>query len=223
MHKLPKDNKSSNTSKSTSRNNVKEEKVITKEIKQEMKPVSKPAEKPKEKHKPKVEPKIESKVEVPKPKIQEKPKEETKVEVKEEVKVGANNGPTKEQKEVIAQTLNKNFSKDKIKVFNEDDESDIEAHLEESRKKFVDPMDNTPSDSSNPPTPIKSQSKAPIYTTDGSVAFSEGAMKDAKNYVQGVYGKGKAHSKIKDPFDYGKESDTVIPENEISGMSVKYI
>lgn len=110
-------------------------------------------------------------------------------------------------------SLSKNVSRDKIKVFNEDDDSDIEAHLEESRKKFVDPMEQGNSDSSNPPTPIKQPTKVAQHT-DGSVALSEQAVKDAKSYVQNLYSKNKATNMRKDPFDYGSDRDQ-ISEKEV--------
>ena len=70
-------------------------------------------------------------------------------------------------------------SKDKIKIFKDEDDSDIEKHLVESRKRLKDPMDNVNSDGSNPPTPIKSPPKERLRTTEESAAISEGALNDA--------------------------------------------
>lgn len=114
--------------------------------------------------------------------------------------------PLPQPKKLENVTLHKNLSKDKIKVFNEDDDHEIDAHLEESRKKFVDPMDQHGSDSSNPTTPIKIVNK-PIGT-DGSLAISEQALKDAKSYISGLYDKKRPQVKA---FNYGeRESDDGI-------------
>lgn len=97
-------------------------------------------------------------------------------------------------------SLNNKESKERIKVFKDD--SDIEQHLKESRKRLKDQMDNVLSDNSNPPTPDKSVAKVPVNSTDESAAISEGALADARNYISGVYGKSKANFMRQDPFDY---------------------
>lgn len=101
------------------------------------------------------------------------------------------------------QLLSKVISKDKIKVFNEDDDSDIERHFAHSRNKVKDPMES--SDISNPPTPIKVPVKA-VIATDGSVQLSEQAFKDAKSYVQNLYQGSNVtnmyNMRADQPFDY---------------------
>jgi hypothetical protein len=126
----------------------------------------------------------------------------------EEIKVEKQNMQKVESEKVAeaVRELQKSVSKDKIKVFNDDDDSDIEAHLEESRKKLRDPMEQGASDSSAPPTPIKESIKA-IPTTDGSVAMSEQALKDAHNYVSNLYGKMQRTPAKNDPFNYNNQNN----------------
>ena len=112
--------------------------------------------------------------------------------------------------------LKKSVSKDKIKVFNDDDDSDIEAHLEESRKKLRDPMEQGVSDSSAPPTPIKEPIKV-VPTTDGSVAMSEQALKDAHNYVSNLYGRMQRTPVKNDPFNYCQQEGESEEDNEENG------
>lgn len=114
-----------------------------------------------------------------------------KVEVKKELNLKKDEFPSLSNKE----------SKEKIKVFKDEDDSDIEEHLKESRKKLKDQMENIGSNPSNPPTPDKSAVKI-VNSTDESAAISEGALKDARNYISGVYGKSKANIMRQDPFDY---------------------
>jgi hypothetical protein len=110
--------------------------------------------------------------------------------------------PMPEENETLQQ-LKKSVSKDKIKVFNEDDDSDIEAHLEESRKKLIDPMDNTENESSTPNTP-KKVVPPPVPNTDSSVAMSETALRDAHNYVGNLYGRTDKATASREPFNYSR-------------------
>lgn len=111
---------------------------------------------------------------------------------------------------VLPPSLTKNVSKDKIKVFH--DEDDVEAHLAESRKRLKDPMEQDHSDVSNPATPLKTMSKDVMRNTDESATVSEQTMQDAKHYIQGLYGK----SKVAGPSNYQPLKNGIedYPENE---------
>lgn len=111
---------------------------------------------------------------------------------------------------IQSKTIHTHQSKDKIKIFQDEDDSDVEKHLIESRKKLKDQMDNEISEESNPPTPIKSSVKVVLKTTDESAAISEGALKDAKNYLIGVYDKNRTQALRQDPFDYSNDKDLVF-------------
>ena len=74
-------------------------------------------------------------------------------------------------------------------------------------------MDNVLSDWSNPPTPEKIIVKEVVNSTDESAAISEGALKDAKNYISGIYGKNKNNFLRKDPFDYVDQNEQYNYEN----------
>lgn len=144
------------------------------------------------------------------------------IQMKEEIKVEKQNIQKAEPEKVTEalRELRKSVSKDKIKVFNDDDDSDIEAHLEESRKKLRDPMEQGASDSSAPPTPIKEPVKA-VPTTDGSVAMSEQALKDAHNYISNLYGKMQQSPLKNDPFNYYlQHNDELEEENEEMGILI---
>lgn len=73
---------------------------------------------------------------------------------------------------------------------------------------------------SDPPTPIKQHPKV-MQNTDGSVALSEQAVKDAKSYVQNLYSKNKGTNLRKDPFDYGSDKDH-ISEKEVDDDGKTY-
>jgi hypothetical protein len=98
----------------------------------------------------------------------------------------------------------KRVSKENIKVFEEDDESDFERHFTHSRAKVRDPMES--SDVSSPPTPIVVSAKVPICT-DGSIQLSEQAVKDANNYVKNLYQSSSVNNaynaRDSQPYNYG--------------------
>jgi hypothetical protein len=98
----------------------------------------------------------------------------------------------------------KRVSKEQIKVFEEDDESDFERHFTQSRTKIRDPMES--SDVSAPPTPVVVSAKVPICT-DGSVQLSEQAVKDANKYVKNLYQSSSVNNAYKardnEPYNYG--------------------
>ena len=97
--------------------------------------------------------------------------------------------------------LSKAPSKDKIQVFDESDDEEIDKHLAASRQNLRDPMEK--SEASTPPTPEKVPAKI-VEATGSSVQLTEGALKDAKSYVQVLYDRNhNLEKQLNVPFDYG--------------------
>lgn len=109
--------------------------------------------------------------------------------------------------------LSSRQSKDKIKIFKDEDDSDVEKHLIESRKRLKDPMDNDASDESDHPTPEKTSAKAVLRTTEESAAISEGALNDAQAYLTGIYDKNKSKAIRQEPFSYPNDKDLILTAN----------
>jgi hypothetical protein len=137
--------------------------------------------------------KVPKKVEIPKA-----------VEVLKEVEVPKKSGKLKPIVNPPQITNVKRVSKEQIKVFEEDDESDFERHFTHSRNKIRDPMES--SDHSAPPTPIIVSAKVPICT-DGSIQLSEQAVKDANTYVKNLYQSSSVNNaynaRDNQPYNYG--------------------
>lgn len=106
----------------------------------------------------------------------------------------------RKQEESLKQMM-KQPSKDKIQVFEESDDEEIDKHLQASRQNLRDPMDV--SEPSIPPTPEKVVQKI-VEATGSSVQLTEGALKDAQNYVQVLYDRNhNLEKQLNVPFDYG--------------------
>ena len=52
-----------------------------------------------------------------------------------------------------------------------------------------------------------------MHTTDDSAAISEGAMKDARSYLAGVFDKGKTNVMRQEPFTYNMEKEMLFSIN----------